>query len=255
MKLKLLFACIILSLLSCSNDDSGPGTEKKLLKTIATSLSPNNEAYTVTDFQNNLPVKSISYSENGIETYRSEYIYDGQYRLAEEKIYVYYPEIAGLDHYEYDNSGRIIKITDTNYLGQEEPVISTTTFLYNMDGSIAVTRPYYGTSILYMGNDGKFDKDIFPDGRILMANFFSGNIIKTTVESNTLDFTYEMQHPVKGTYDKYRKLMFGTVTDNFIAIYGLTAYDVFADNIWSQHHLIPVLKVVSMNLMIRGILL
>ncbi len=248
MKIKLLFAFIAFSLLSCSSDDNNepvntnpddnnPPVEKHIKEiTFYTpiNLEGDMEYFGLKRYENGVPTEEYyGFEGNDYENAITKilYTYDAENRLT-EMILDHSDDITNIT-FEYDALGRLTsKHIDAQYNGGLSGDVVHTDFTYDVDNQIfaSTTSTYFGThdsyttyyeGIKYLNNEGYVYKisGVSENSNFTEATYENGNIVSVSrfeydesageyTTTLTRSYTYDMEHEVKGEYN------FTNVTSN-----------------------------------------
>jgi hypothetical protein len=217
MKLRLLFFAVFLMLASCSGDDDAT-TENSTatdLKEIAYYDATENLLFGLSNFQDNKVTEKYGYFNQEI-SYIDHYIYDNNGRLTSRYFTEY--DIPVTQDIEYDDSGRIVLIKD-----DYDSFVLNKVFDYTSSNKIVMTETATGS----MSYTRQCVYDLLPDGRIykITSDYkvdevqYTGNNItsRTLIDTQNeepytivYNYTYDNQNPVKGEYLSRGYNQFGT---------------------------------------------
>lgn len=222
MKIKLLFVFLVLSLFSCSDDDSQSNSgNKKLDKIVTTSYNDNGSkaGYYVLYFDDqNRMVSNIQYDISNTVMNKTESAY-GQYGLSVVTIYNIDSSIPYYTfNYTYDNEGKLAAIeTISKEFGQETS--STETFTYNNDNTISrnVGNWQY---LFYKDSSGRIFK-MTENDHVSEVVYEGENVTSYIVDDKTTTYTFDDIHLPKGDHHKLIINQFNGNMQNVILSGGL----------------------------------
>lgn len=235
---KLLLAFVAISFISCSDDDTNNNTVNKDLNEITTFFE--GEKVEWNKFENNRLTKRYLYNANGEVFIDDQYVYDAQGRLATRTI-VSEGE-TNTQTFEYDESGRLELInTETPaYTSEREfnyslpnKIISTdhwtseggesthiTTFDVDQQGR--VFRITHGDVV----NFDSMSEAVYEGNNVIQYSNTTHLGLDNELVTTTIDYTYNLEIPVRGDYLNKEANMFGNNNVNAILFYGTFAVEV-----------------------------
>jgi hypothetical protein len=196
MKLKLLIAFMMLSLVSCSDDDSNTTGEKQLDKIVHKSYNNNgvlvDNSYITYD--NNRMTGVYFVNPNGEIIGKTEFFYNENGSLSkiiDDK--AFYDDINGVVELGYDSQGRLITMLETyNQFGEE--YIHTGNYVYNQDNTITYTgyipNGDSDTKIFSKNASGQIDKILY-NGTVTQAVYDGEDIVSYSDGTQTVSFTFD----------------------------------------------------------------
>ena len=245
MKFKLLFAFMVLSFVSCIEDDNNspvtPVVEKKLDKMLSTNYNSNDAI---------VSTATLTFDDN--DRLLSKYIYNASGKLIGQRICTYNENglLAEMDahedgatintKYKYDNSGRVTE--SDNMFAVIEGVRTVSTFTYNADNTISVNTNMtsYGpegeeTSTAqykyFLNAAGQIYRKTNSNGDILAEAVYQGNNIVSFSEGNSeIVFDFNETNQTKGQFHGIVKNWYGDNWQNAILLDGFQAAGLGVSN-------------------------
>ena len=245
MKFKLLFAFMVLSIISCNQDDDNspviPVVEKKLDKILSTNYNSDDAIVTTA---------TLTFDDN--DRLLSEYGYKASGVLYRQRIYTYNENglLVELDShedgasintkYKYDNSGRVTE--SDNMFAIIEGVRTVRTFTYNADNTISVNANMtsYGpegeeTSTAqykyFLNAAGQIYRKTNSNGDVLAEAVYQGNNIVSFSEGNSsIVFDFNETNQTKGQFHGIVKNWYGDNWQNAILLDGFQAAGLGVSN-------------------------
>lgn len=208
MKLKLLTAIVVLSFAACSDDDQSTAAPKKLQEVTNTSYDEEGDVYVIHKlfFEDGQLSVARHYTNAGMETGRTEYIYNDDSILIEANIYSNSnPVPSYTSNYIYDTQGRLADINQTAFQF-EETVTVEDHVVYNNDNTISYWRESEnGENLIYtyyVNDNGKIFKVMNDDGETMEVIYEGNDIASLTDPEGTTMYSFDNVTEVKGDYRK-----------------------------------------------------
>jgi hypothetical protein len=209
MKIKLLFAAMLLCLVSCSDDDNSttvPVTEvQKNILSIANETYDQEGVvkakYTI-DCENNRPILRKYFDASGNFYSSTEYAYAPNGLLSSYSDY--YGAVKEADAMlSYDSDGRLTEIIYTNYNSLNGWQMSS--FIYNDDNTITekfrneINSDVFITTY-FLNASGQIYKIQNSNGAIGLVTYEGNNVTSLTTYAGTLNYIYDNVTEVKGDF-------------------------------------------------------
>jgi hypothetical protein len=263
MKIKLLLAFVVFSLISCSDDDTSPSQPEKNLEQMVVTHYPdgiNSNSYEeVYDFDAYNRLTQISYfsPENELSA-KKTYEYD-QMLLSVIKGYgggMGDPEQpTSVTSFNYDGSLRIIGM-DSNVEAGIEAIHTITSFTYNADNTISAQQTTSAppeedalTNFTYYKNaDGRIVKKEDADNTIWTQAVYNGSNVQSYTQLNlpSMSYMFNTVDAPKGQYLNIGRNKFDGSFNNTIIAEGFAAVSNGVNKYVSQH----TSSIASINLVV-----
>lgn len=250
MKIKLLFAFLVLSMVSCSEDDgsgnpdTNPTTqEKKLDKITDTRFKADGSVNTTTiaEFTDSKLVSEVTYRLDEMVA-NSTYMYNENGLLVEKKSYD--SSISGGTQpyasslFKYDEQGRITE--HDYYYAIIEADRTITTYTYNSDTTVSASADYFDVlnnehiitnDKYYVNTNGYVYKKTGSDGNNKLMAIYQGENLTSYVSGLiSTSFEYNTTYLPKGQYHNIVQNLYGGNLLSAVLVNGFNAVDFGVKN-------------------------
>ena len=221
MKIKLLLALVVMSLFSCSSDDTSMVKKLDMIKTtFYNAFSGTETGYGVHEFDNRDRVATYKqYDADEVLLITMEYTY-GQFGPDEIKTFDgdNFTSPSSIATFNYDGDGRLLKHETIAYVWGQT-ISSGQTYVYNEDNSITATDKDGAVKTYYKNKSGRINKIVSADDT-QRVSYEGDNMETSDGNGKSYNYTYDPVYEPKGNAHKIMACVFNGNQQNAILFAG-----------------------------------